>query len=325
MTLILNRHEVAELLTMKDCIQVVEAAFLELKKGTAVQPLRTTIHTEKGLSLIMPAYLGEMKALACKVVTVFKANPTDFKMPVIMGKVFLQDPDTGKVICIMDGGCLTAIRTGAASGVATKYLANNKERMSLGIIGSGVQAKMQLAAIAEVRDIQKVLVYDISTTASKKFITASKKQFHIDFEIVKHPDKILEADIICTATSSSEPVFDGNKVKNGTHINAIGSHTPEARELDTAIVAKSKFVGDSKEACLTEAGDFIIPLQNNEISATHFYAELGEIISGNQTGRISPDEITIFKSNGLAIQDAAAAKWVYQKALDSGIGNNIEF
>jgi alanine dehydrogenase len=324
MTLILSQKDVIEVLNMKDCMQVVERAFLEFDNGSAIQPLRNNIQSDKGISLYMPAYLGEMKALACKVVTVFKGNPSDYKMPVILGKVLLQDTNTGEVICIMDGSYLTAVRTGASSGVATKYLAQEKAGMIAGIIGTGVQAKMQLAAITEARDIQKVIIYDISDKAAQEFVKEIKPEFSMDFIIANHPDEVLQADIICTATSSSTPVFDGSKVRPGTHINGIGTHTPDTRELDSIVVSKSKFVGDSKEACFSEAGDFMIPLENKEISAAHFYAELGEIISNKKTGRSSDDEITVFKSTGLAIQDAATAQLVYEKAIKFGVGKEIE-
>ena len=324
MTLILSQKDVTRVLNMRDCMQVVEQAFLEFKNGTAIQPLRNNIHSDKGISLYMPAYLGEMKALACKVVTVFKDNPNDYKMPMILGKVLLQDPNTGEVICIMDGSYLTAVRTGASSGVATKYLARDKADMVAGIIGTGVQAKMQLAAIAEARDIKKVIVYDISEKAAQEFIEEIRSAFNMEFEIAHHSDEVLQADIICTVTSSSMPVIDGSKVRPGTHINGIGTHTPDSRELDSAVVIKSKFVGDSKEACFSEAGDFIIPLEEKQISEAHFYAELGEIISAQKAGRISSDEVTIFKSTGLAIQDAATAQLVYEKAKELGVGKEIE-
>lgn len=325
MTLILNQNDVASVLNMKDCIQVVENAFLEFEHGSAIQPLRTNITTEKGISLIMPAYLGGMNAIACKVVTVFKDNPKDYGMPVILGKVLLLDANTGDVVCIMDGGYLTAVRTGAASGVATKYLAQDKENMSLGIIGTGVQAKMQMEAIAEIRRIKKVFIYDIDEIVAKNFVKEIASQFNFEIIMAQNADEVLQADIICTATSSTIPVFDGNLVRSGTHINAIGSHTPNARELDSSIVIKAKFIGDSKEACFKEAGDFMIPLKNKEISENHFYAELGEIISGKKAGRESDQEITIFKSNGLAIQDVAAAKLIYDKALEKGIGIEVDF
>ena len=324
MALILTRQDVMKVLNMKDCIDIVEQAFLEFNKGTAVLPLRTVLVPPDGLSLYMPAYLKGMGALACKVVTVYKDNPNKQNLPVTIGKVLLQNPDSGEVICIMDGGYLTAVRTGAASGVATKYLARDDKNQVAGIFGAGVQAQMQLAAMCEVRDISKAIVYDLSDEAINKFIDDLSKKLGIDIIQAKNADEVLQADIICTATSSPTPIFNGAKVKPGTHINGIGSHTPNARELDAEIVKRSKFIGDSKKACLKEAGDFIIPLNNGDIDESHFYADLGEIVAGDKQAGKNDLEITIFKSNGLAIQDAATAKLVYDKAVEAGIGNNIE-
>jgi len=324
MTLILNRNDVISVLDMKDCMEVVENAFAELANGTAVLPLRANIKPPDGLSLYMPAYLKESKALACKVVTVYKNNPAKFNMPVVIGKVLLQDPESGDVICIMDGGYLTAVRTGAASGVATKYLAREEDGQVAGIYGTGVQAQMQLLAVAEARNLSKALVYDISDEAANNFIGTIKEK--VGFEIFKAgtPDEVLEADIICTATSSPTPVFDGKNVKPGTHINGIGSHTPNARELDTEIVLRSKFIGDSKEGCFSEAGDIMIPLDEGALDESHFFAELGEVITGQKAGREGDEEITLFKSNGLAIQDAATAKLIYDRAVEKGVGVKIE-
>ncbi len=324
MTLILNRTEVASVLQMGDCINVVEQAFAELSEGTAVLPLRTAITPPEGLSLYMPAYLKKMGALACKVVTVYKNNPSKHNMPTTIGKVLLQDPETGNVICIMDGGYLTAVRTGAASGVATKYLARKDKGQTAGIFGAGVQAKMQLWAIAEVLNLSKVLVYDLSDTALQSFIAEMGKKLNLEIIRVAQPNDILQADVICAATSSAVPIFDGKLVKEGTHINGIGSHTPNARELDGEIIRRSKFVGDSKEACFKEAGDIIIPVNEGVVTESHFYAELGELITGKKAGRVNDKEITLFKSNGLAIQDVATAKLVYEKALAAGIGQSIE-
>jgi len=324
MALILTCQDVMQVLNMKDCINVVEEAFLESNQGTAVLPLRTAITPPDGLSLYMPAYLKKMGAMACKVVTIYKNNPQKHNLPVTIGKVLLQNPESGEVICIMDGGYLTAVRTGAASGVATKYLARSDKNQVTGIFGAGVQAQMQLIAICEVRNITKAIVYDISNETVSKFIDELSKKLNIEIIRAKNADEVLQADIICTATSAPTPIFDGSKVKLGTHINGIGSHTPNARELDTTIVIRSKFIGDSNEACLKEAGDFIIPLQNGDIDESHFYADLGEIVAGGKPGREDIDEITIFKSNGLAIQDAATAKLVYDKAIEAGIGLSIE-
>jgi len=324
MALILTRQDVMKVLNMKDCINVVEQAFLESNKGTAVLPLRTAITPTDGISLYMPAYLKKMGALACKVVTVYKDNPVKQNLPTTIGKVLLQNPESGEVICIMDGGYLTAVRTGAASGVATKYLARDDKNQVVGIFGAGVQAQMQLVAMCEVRNISKAIVYDLSDEAVDKFIKDLGKKLAIEIIQAKNADEVLQADVICTATSSPTPIFDGTKVKPGTHINGIGSHTPNARELDAEIVKRSKFIGDSKEACSKEAGDFIIPLNDGDIDESHFYADLGEIVAGDKQAGMNDSEITIFKSNGLAIQDAATAKLVYDKAIEDGVGQNID-
>ncbi|MDD5361824.1 MAG: ornithine cyclodeaminase family protein [Ignavibacteria bacterium] len=324
MTLILNRSDVISVLDMKDCMNVVEKAFAELANGTAVLPLRTGIKPPDGISLYMPAYLKEMGALACKVVTVYKDNPAKYNMPTTIGKVLLQDINKGDVICIMDGGYLTAVRTGAASGVATKYLARDESNQTAGIFGAGVQAKMQLWAVATARDLKHATVYDISDEAMDKFITEMSGKLNIEIKKAKSAADVIKADIICTASSSAEPLFDGKLIKEGTHINGIGSHSPGARELDTEIIKRSMFVGDSREACFSEAGDIMIPLKEGAITEDHFYAELGEIITGKKKGRTDGKTITLFKSNGLAIQDVAAAKVVYESAIAKGIGVEVE-
>jgi len=324
MTLILTRSDVMKVLNMKECITAVEKAFAELSNGTAVLPLRTAIRPEDGLSLYMPAYLKESGALACKVVTVYKNNPAKYNLPTTIGKVLLQNPETGEVICIMDGGYLTAVRTGAASGVATKYLARSAGNLTAAIFGAGVQAKMQLWAVTEVRNIAKALVYDISAEAMDKFISEMNPKLKIEISKAASTEQMLGCDIICTATSSSTPLFDGSLLKGGTHINGIGSHSPDARELDTETIKRSLLVGDSFEACIKEAGDMMIPLKEGAITESHFYGELGEIITGKKQGRTDDKQITLFKSNGLAIQDAATAKLVYQKAMDAGIGMQVE-
>jgi len=324
MPLILNKADVASVLDMKDCMNAVEMAFAELSGGTAVLPLRIGITPPDGLSLYMPAYLKMMEALACKVVTVYKNNPSKFNLPTTIGKVLLQDPLTGDVICIMNGGYLTAVRTGAASGVATRILAREETGQVAGIFGAGVQARMQLWAVCEARKISRAIVFDLSATAAETFIAEMGKKLQLEIVKAQSPEDVLQADIICTATSSAIPLFNGNNVKEGTHINGIGSHTPNARELDTAIVKRAKFIGDSREACFKEAGDIMIPVSAGEIPESHFYAELGEIISGQKQGRLNKREITLFKSNGLAIQDAATAKLVFEKAVEAGIGVQVE-
>lgn len=325
MPLLLSRQDVIKVLTIKDCMEVVEKAFAEMANGTAMLPLRTAITPPDGLSLYMPAYLKEMGALACKIVAVYKNNPKKYNLPVTVGKVLLQDPNTGDVLCIMDGGYLTAVRTGAASGVATKYLARKDKGQVCGVFGAGVQAKAQLWAVAEARKLSTALVYDISDDAVKSFISDMSARLGIEVAKATSADQILQqCDIICTATSSATPIFDGARVREGTHINGIGSHTPGARELDTAIIKRSTVVADSYEACLKEAGDIMIPINEGAIDKSHLKAELGEIITGRKPVRTDDGEITLFKSNGLAIQDAATAKLVYDKAVSAGIGTRVD-
>jgi ornithine cyclodeaminase/alanine dehydrogenase len=324
MALLLTRDNVISVLDMPACMDVVEQAFTELARGTAVLPLRINITPPDGLALYMPAYLKEMGALACKVVTVYKKNPERFGIPTTIGKVLLQNPETGEVICVMDGGYLTAVRTGAASGVATKYMARQSGEMTAGIFGAGVQAKMQLWAVTVARKISRAVVFDVSSEAADKFVDEMGRKLGLHIAKASSPEEVLAADIICAATSSPTPIFDGTRVREGTHINGIGSHTPKARELDTEIIKRSRLVGDSREACFKEAGDVIIPLAEGAISEDHFYAELGEVIVGEKAGREAEEEITLFKSNGLAIQDAATAKLVYDKAVASGTGTEVD-
>ncbi|MCP4583356.1 MAG: ornithine cyclodeaminase family protein [candidate division Zixibacteria bacterium] len=321
MPLLLSRDDVIKVLEMSDCMEVVEKAFVELANGTAVLPLRIPITPPDGLSLYMPAYLKELGALACKVVTVYKNNPKLHNMPTTIGKVLLQDPATGDVICIMDGGYLTAVRTGAVSGVATKYLAREDKGQVAGIFGAGVQAKMQLWAMAIARDLKKAYVYDISDEAAGQFSSEMSGKLNLEILRAESPDQVLaECDIVCAATSSPTPIFDGAKVREGTHINGIGSHTPNARELDTNIIMRCKLIADSYEACLKEAGDIMIPISEGAIGEAHMHAELAEIVTGKKPAREIESEITVFKSNGLAIQDVATAKLIYDKAVEAGIG-----
>jgi len=324
MVLLLNRKEVMSVLTMKDCIDTLESAFSELASGTAVLPLRTAIKPPDGLSLYMPAYLKNMNALACKVVTVYKNNPAKFNMPTTIGKVLVQDPGTGDVQCIMDGGYLTAVRTGAVSGLATRHLARKNPGQVAGIFGAGVQARMQLEGICQARDISGAMVYDMFPEAAANFAAEMSEKLGIQVRAAQKADELMEADIICTATSSATPIFDGNLVREGTHINGIGSHSPGARELDGTLIKRALLIGDSREACLKEAGDIMIPISEGVITEDHFHAELGDIVSGRKTGRTSDEQITLFKSNGLAIQDAAAAKLAFEKAKAAGLGTEVD-
>jgi len=326
MVLILSRKDLEAVMTMKETIEVVEHAFKELTLGTARMPTRVglTIFDRAGWMGVMPAYLSEIGSLAAKIVAVFEDNPSKYNLPTVLATVTLNDASTGCPLAFMEGTYITAMRTGAAGGVAAKYLAR-KDAKAIGIFGTGVQARTQLSAVNEVRDIEKVYAFDRSANQSRKFAEEMSKVTGVDIETVSSPEIVVKkSEIIVTATTSRTPVFDGRLLKQGTHINAIGSFRPDAREIDDGTILRSKVVVDSREAALVEAGDLVIPLKANVINETHIYAEIGEIIAGKKHGRIGYDEITLFKSVGLGVQDAAAAHLAYKKAREAGVGFEAE-
>lgn len=328
MVLFLSRSDLESVLTMTDAINVVEQAFDEFARKTAKVPLRVPIEVEKeeGIILFMPAYLEQMEAMSCKVVSVFKNNPQLYNLPTIHAAVLLIDPKTGQILSIMDGSYLTAMRTGGVSGVATKYLAR-KNAKKVGLIGAGVQAATQLWAVCEVRPIEEAKVYSIDPIERlEAFAKKMIDKLNTPVSVAKSSKEAVEdADIVLTATWSKTPTFSGDWIKPGTHINGIGSYTPEMQEVDVITVKKAKIVVDSFEASFSEAGDLIIPLNNGEITKDHIYAELGELVIGQKDGRTSEDEITFFKSVGMAIQDASAAKHAYLVAKENNIGTKISF
>jgi len=242
-----------------------------------------------------------------------------------LATVVLNDVDSGRVLAILEGAYLTAMRTGAVSGVASKYLARTNSEIA-GIFGAGVQARKQLEAVREVRNIRTVKVYDSDHERARSFIAELSSQSGIEASGVKSPAELVRAsDIIVTATTSQTPVFDGHDLKPGTHINAIGAYTPSTRELDGETVSSSKIVVDSIDAALAEAGDLLIPMKEGIIQRRDIWAELGEVITGRKKGRTSEREKTLFKSVGLGIQDAAVARLAFEKAEKEGVGTQIDF
>jgi len=323
--LLLTREDLEKVLAMREVIEAVEKAFLELYHEKAKVPLRTILEVEKhnGFLLYMPSYLESSKALAVKVVSLYPENPKK-GIPSVLASILLNDPETGKPLAFMEGTYITAMRTGAASGVATKYLAR-KDAKTVGIIGAGVQARTQLWAVYEVRSIEKAYVYDINKERSQNFADEMSKKFGVEIDVVESPKEVAEnSDILIIATTARKPVLRGEWVKEGTHINSIGWVGKDARELDSETVKKSKLVVDSREGVLNESGDIIIPIKEGIIDETHIYAELSELVAGAKKGRDNDREITLFKSVGLAIEDAITAKLAYEKALKLGIGTHVE-
>ena len=329
MVRILTKQDVFKLLSMPDALKYVEEAYKQLTLGQAIVPQRIAItDPAPGLTLIMPGIIGgEMNALATKIVSVYKQNPEKYNMPTVLAKVMVQDINTGDIVGIMDGSLITAMRTGAATGVSVKYLAR-KNSKTMGIYSAGVQARKQVVGTYWGLDkkLEKCKVFDLKKDTAKEFKKELENEIGIEIEIVDTGDDLLkDTDILVAATTSTTPLFDGNKVREGTHISSIGAHAADIRELDSTIVKRASIlVGGLKEACLAEAGDYIIPI-NDGIITSDKVVSIGDIITGKATGRKNDSDITIFKSVGISAQDVATAKLVYDRAIEQGIGKDINF
>jgi alanine dehydrogenase len=325
----LTRHDVQQALTMADAIDAVRKAFIQLSIGEAQVPPRASVALDahQGLTLFMPGFLAATQSLAVKIVSVHERNH-ERNLPRINALVLLIDPATGLPLAMMEGGYLTAIRTGAASGVATDLLAK-PDATTAAIFGAGAQARTQALAVAAVRDIRRFRVYARTQRNIHAMLAELKPQLGDEVELVaaKSPtEAIAGADIICAATSSLEPVFDGAGVQVGTHVNATGSYQPHMQEIDIkTLLRASKIVVDSREAAAMEAGDLLIAIESGALSPDKIYAEIGDIAAGLKPGRETSEEITYFKSVGNAVQDAAVAQLVYQRAIHEGIGTEIDF
>jgi ornithine cyclodeaminase len=312
---------------MNETIEAMKSAFGQLSAGNAAVPLRNRIdvNDRDGASLFMPALLPETGEMALKVVSVFPENVRR-ELPTIHALVVALDPATGRPIAVIEGGSLTAIRTGAGSGAATDLLArSNAKRVT--IMGAGVQARTQLEAICAVRKIESASIFSLEPDQSQVFAeeVAHQSWAPAKIDVAENAaGAISTADVICAATTSATPVFSSSHLKPGTHINAIGSFTPEMQEIDSLTVERSLLVVDSRDAALAETGDLIIPIQEGRISEDHIQAELGEIVNGVNPGRTDENQITLYKSVGIAVQDAAAAGLALRKAEELGIGRVIE-
>jgi len=327
MPLWLTRSDVHSILTMPAAINAVEQAFVFLSQGDTALPLRTnmSIVNHNGSLLTMPAYVGgSTNALGVKLITLYAANPQRRNLPAIQGNFVLFDPVDGQLLAILEAGYMTAVRTGASGGVAARHLAR-ADAKTLTIFGSGAQAPFQVEAVCAVRPIERVFVISQRMENAERF--AREQSCRLNVEIVPTDDvesAVRAADVIVTATSAHTPLFDGEWLRPGTHINAVGAHLPTAREVDTSTIRRAKVVTDQTRACLAEAGDLILPINEGAIDPSHIYAEIGSIAAGDLPGRADPNEITFFKSVGLAVQDVAVAALIVQEALARGIGQHLE-
>ncbi|KPJ93463.1 MAG: hypothetical protein AMS18_05690 [Gemmatimonas sp. SG8_17] len=323
--LIISQAQVRQLLLMDECIELMHMAFTALARETAIVPLRPIMRLphKRGVLALMPGYSSNPEALAVKAIAVFPGNlGTSYDSH--QGAVLLFDVNDGRLLSVMDASEVTAIRTAAASAVATELLAHQTAE-ELAILGSGVQARTHLEAMLAVRNIRRVRVWSRSPERAHAFSERERERFNVQFEVATDAAQaVYGAGVICTATAAREPVLLGEWLSSGAHINAVGSASPVMRELDTAAVRNARLFVDSRESAVNEAGDFLIPLKEGAIREDHILAEIGEILEGTAQGRTHDDEITLFKSLGLGIQDVLAADHIYAKAKDLGVGTEVD-
>jgi ornithine cyclodeaminase/alanine dehydrogenase-like protein (mu-crystallin family) len=313
---ILSGDDVSRLLPMPMAIEQTRKAFGDLSAGRAVMPMRSCVETESGDLHLMPACL-EDTGLCVKMVLTYPGN-RQRNLPVIQGMLLIFDPATGTPRALMDCGRLTAIRTGAGGGLALQLLARPDSRAML-LIGAGAQGRMQAEAALVAREIQHIFVCDRNRETAESLRAALlDRPDPPGVTVVEEPDAVVgEVDVVVTATTSHTPVFDGRRLRAGTHVTAVGSYRPDRRELDAHTVRQAYVVVDSHRSATTEAGDLILAGREPD-------AELGQIVNGTAAGRSGEDQITVFKSVGVAVQDAAAAAWVLQQAEAQEVGVLVE-
>ena len=325
--LLLNAAEVNQLLTMNVCIELMAEALADLSRGNLVQPLRMVLRPPdaRGVLAMMPAYRrGEGSAYGLKAICFFHGNPA-FGKDAHQGCVLLSSGETGELLAIINASAITALRTAAVSAVATKLLSRN-EASELTIIGSGVQARTHLVALSQVRSIRRARVVSRNPEHPKQLAKEMRTTLPFPIEPVGSIEEALkDAELIVTATSSRQPVLRREWISDGAHINAIGTYSPEAREIDSATMVASRFFVDRRESALNEAGDYLLPLKEGLIGPNDIIAEVGEVLLGQKRGRTSADDITLFKSLGLAVEDMACAEYLYQRAQIEKVGTWIKF
>ena len=320
--LLISKKDVEGLLSMKEVMDAVEGAFRYKALGRVQMPPKIYVAFPKGDFRTMPCYIPDLGFGGVKVVNVHPENPRKYNLPTVMATIILIEPETGRPLAIMDGTWITDMRTGAAGGVAAKYLARRDSKV-IGMVGAGTQARTQLLALTEVFDIGEVRVYSRSLESCERF---KKDVAYLDLNISikgKVEEAVRGCDILVTTTPVTQPIVEDEWVDEGMHINAIGADAPLKEELDPRILKRAKIVVDDiEQAC--HSGEINVPLSKGIISRADIYAELGEIIAGKKVGRVTDSEITIFDSTGLAIQDIATAAVVYKRAREQGLGSEVE-
>ena len=308
-------HDIRKVVSMEDAIWLMEEAYASYSKGTSYVP-QPYVSDLPGLTMDLifkPVYNVDLGKIAVKILTQ-KQGGAERGFPTIVGVVLLMDSISGEVLSMIDGTYLTALRTGACSGIATRYLAR-EDSETLAVFGCGAQGATQLEAVCKVRPIKRALLYDINYHTAAKLKAQMQEKLDIKLSVEKSLGKLKTADVICTATGSVAPLFSMDEISRGVHINAIGSFKPHMQEISPRIIQMCRLFVDSREAVLKEAGDLIIPMKEGVIPGTFVRDEIGDLINEECEGRRYPDEITLFKSVGIAVQDLFVANAVYSRSL----------
>tara|TARA_Y100000996_G_scaffold398050_1_gene365723 strand:- start:786 stop:1727 length:942 start_codon:yes stop_codon:yes gene_type:complete len=306
----LNKKQILDMVSMKEAINAMESAFVELSRGNVIAPNRLSMDfpDKNATSLIMPAYITGNPYYCVKTVSINYSNPQK-GLPLIHSSVQVFDASRGNQIATLDGVSITAIRTAAASALATKLM-SKKNAMICAIFGTGVQASFHVKSIMKVRKIKKFIVFSRNKKTAGKFCDSHSKKIKCE---IGYKETLKEADIICTTTPSEHPLIEFSDIRSGSHLNVIGSHQPMMREVSTDIVTQSKVIVDQIKACKKEAGDLIIPIEEGQWSFEQIHAELGQVVAGELPKRESDNEITLFKSVGNAVQDLAMVNLLLKK------------
>ena len=323
--LVVGHDDVKRLLPMEECIELMASVLADLARGAVWQPLRFVVRPpdEPSLMGLMPAHRSEPTAsYGLKVVCIFPSNAAR-GIDLHQGGVLLFDGETGVLRALVDASAITATRTAAVSGVATKALAREDAR-ELAILGSGVQARSHLEAMAAARPFERARVWSRTAEHAAAFAAEAEVSFPVE-AVASAEDAVRAADVVVTATSSREPIVRRDWLAPGAHVNAVGSSIPTARELDADTVAASALFADARESMVNEGGDYLFAVREAGIGPDHIRAELGEVLTGSGQGRLADDELTVFKSLGLAAEDLAAAEHVYTRAQAAGAGVTVPF
>lgn len=323
-TLILTERDVRRVLTMGETIEALEKAFQDHAQGRTQMLPRTYLFLDEhhGRIGFMPSYIKTLGAAGIKIVSAYHDNPEKFVMPSIMATVVLNDVETGMPVAIMDGTYLTMMRTGAIGAIAAKYLSRKDSRI-VGIVGAGVQGRGQLLGLMEVRDLVKVLVYDITPEQCRRYADEMSERLGVDVKPALSIEEVMRGvDILASATPSLTPIILADWVHPGLHVNTVGVSTAGKQEVATEVFKRGKLVVDEVDQT-SRIGGINVPFSRGLLRREDIYAEIGEILLGKKPGRTSDEEVTVFVSSGLAIQDVATAKLVYEKATQQGLGHSV--